>query len=68
MREVPDEYMKGIVVGNPADQAAVGGERYDGIALDAQMSVGCLAIIGQQRIDEAEQLHHSLILAKILVT
>ena len=53
---------------NPSDQAGIGGERDDGEPLDGQVPSEGLPVADEERVDEAEKLHHSLVLPQVLVT
>ena len=64
---VLDEPVQGVRVRNPSDQARVGGERDDGEPLDGQVPPEGLSVADEERVDEAEKLHHSLVLPQVLV-
>lgn len=65
---VPDEDVHGVGVRNPSDETRVGRERGDGVALDVEVTLERLRIVREERVDETEELHDTLILSKILVT
>ena len=68
MHASPDEGMERVGVGHPANEARVRRQRNDSIACNAQVPLSCRSVIGQHVVDQAKQLHHSLILPQILMT
>lgn len=65
---VSNEDVHGVGILNPSDETRVRRERSDGVALDVKVSLETLWIVGEEGVDETEELHDSLILTKILVT
>ena len=44
------------------------GERDDGVPRDGEVALSGGAVVGQHGVDEAEQLHHALVLTQVLMT
>lgn len=63
-----DELVHRVAVGYPADHAGVVGQRHDRISLDAQVHASRRPLARQQRVHQAEQLHHALVLPQIFST
>lgn len=68
MQAVPDESMQGVGVGYPSNETRVGRQGNDSIACYAQVPLCCGSVVGQHVVDQAEELHHTLILPQILMT
>jgi len=64
---VADELVEGVAVGHPADDADVVAQGRHGVAPDGQVAPARLGVVGQERVDEAEELHDALVLAQVLV-
>lgn len=65
---VSDELIQGITVKNHADETSHVTQRNDGVSPNRQVLLAGLWINLAQSIDQAEQLHDSLILSDVLVT
>lgn len=63
-----DEGVKCVTVGDPSDETGVRRQWDDRVPLNSEVSSGRLRVIDQERIHEAEKLHHTLVLSQILVT
>lgn len=64
---IPNENVKSITVLHPSEETGVRCQRDNGISLDVKVPLEACRVHREQRIDEAEELHDALILAKILV-
>ena len=62
-----DESVQRVAGRHPLDESAVGTERHDCVAHNAQLGAGRAAVELQERVDHSEQLHHALVLAQVLV-
>lgn len=62
-----DKRMQRVAIEQPLEQTAVLRERYHTVALNGQITPRCLVILEQQVVDEAEDLHDTLVLAQVLV-
>lgn len=65
---VLDKNMQRIGTIDPSQQTRVRRERNDGILDNGKMSLEGFGILLQQSIDEAKELHDTLVLSKILVS
>ena len=63
-----NQRVKGVAIRHPSNQTAVRGERDDGIASDAQVSLCRGHGRVQQRVHQTEELHHAFVLAQIFMT
>lgn len=59
--------MEGIAVLHPADKTSVWSKRDDREALDVESSLETVRIDRQKTVDEAEELHDTLVLPEIFV-
>ena len=65
---VAHEGVQRVALRHPLYEARVGGERHDGVALDAEVEASAAGVHGEQRVDQAKELHHALVLPQVLVT
>mmetsp|Transcript_10854 Transcript_10854/g.22568 ORF Transcript_10854/g.22568 Transcript_10854/m.22568 type:complete len:327 (-) Transcript_10854:940-1920(-) len=65
--ELPDQRVQRVAVGHPPDQARVGAQRGHRVPRNAQVVLRGGAVVLQQRVDQAEELHHTLVLPQVLV-
>lgn len=65
---VLDEYVQRVGAVDPSEEPRVGRERDDGVLDNGEMSLERLRVLLQEGVDEAEELHDSLVLTEILVT
>jgi general stress protein YciG len=66
-----DERVQRVAVHHPADQPRVGRERHDRVLRDRERvrvraQRGGRAVGGEELVDEAEELHHALVLPEVL--
>eukprot|EP00964_Phaeocystis_antarctica_P060702 scaffold36200_cov63-Phaeocystis_antarctica.AAC.5 len=62
------ECVQRVAAIDPRDQPRARGERHDGIAVDGEVGTARLVCrVGKQCVDEAEELHHTLVLPEVLV-
>lgn len=60
--------MEGITILHPTEKTSVGSQRNNRKALDVQAPLETVGIDGQEVVNQAEQLHNSLVLTQIFVT
>ena len=65
---VLDEDVQRVGTVDPTEETRVRRERNDGIFDNGEVSLERLGILLQERVDETEELHDSLVLSEILVT
>ena len=59
--------MQRVAVLDPPKQTSVGRKRDDREPLDVETSLEAVRVHRQQAVDEAEQLHHPLVLPQVFV-
>lgn len=59
--------MQGVRMRNPTNQTRVGGQGDDGESLDGQVPAEGFSVADEQRVNEAEKLHHSFVLPQVFV-
>lgn len=65
---VLDENMQRVCAVDPTEQSGVGRKRDDWVLDDREVALERLRVLLKQGVDEAEELHDSLVLTKILVS
>ena len=62
-----DERVQRVAGRHPRDEPGVGRERDDRVPLDAEVEARAIVGRGEERVDEAEELHDALVLPQVLV-
>lgn len=65
---VSDKSMEGVTVRHPPYQTRVGGKRDDSKPLDSQVAPEGVWVTNEESVDQTKELHHPLILSKVLMT
>ena len=64
---VAHERVQRVALRHPLDEPRVSRERHDRVAMDAKVEPRAVLGRAKQRVDEAEELHHALVLAQVLM-
>ena len=59
--------MQGVAVLHPSQQTCVRSQRNDRVTLDMEAPLETVRIDGEKRVDQAKQLHDSLVLTQIFM-